>query len=159
MGEVDVAPRGIAEPGAGVGLETGIDWEASLFASLITTALLEKSLEKELVLEAASIFQEAILPELVGLVDGSAASLIEGPVVDIVELVDCVGGDTVGEALYWAYSILVGKNVENEPENLGIIADCLGWAEDPENLPPSLKASLLIASLIASLNKYLASIA
>ncbi len=157
MGEVDVAPRGTVGPG--VGLETGIEWEASLFASLVTTALLDRGLEKDLVVEAASIFQEAILPELVGLVDEEAASLIEGPVVDIVELVDCVGGDIVGEALNWAYSVLAGRSVEGEPEGLDILADCLGWAEDPESLPPSLKASLVIASLIASLNKYLASIA
>jgi len=156
MSGVDV----LGGPGGQVGFGgEGVEWEAGLTASLLATALLEPSVAVDLVAEATRVFQEGVLFRVAGYIDPEAAKLIEGPVVDVLELVDCVGADVVGDAINWAYGVLTGEASAPQPEGFEVLADCLGWARDPGELPPSLAASLLIASLTASFNKYLAGVA
>ncbi len=151
MDAIEGLPAGGALPQASVG------WEASIISSLLATALLDPESEFDLVAEATEVFQYNVLLPLRGEIDPEAASLIEGPVVDIVELVDCVGPDAIEDAINWAYSVLGGGFAVDEPEALDVLADCLGWGISPAEATPVLKASLLIASLTASFNKYLAS--
>ncbi len=156
MGEAGV--ESFPSAAAGV-LDAGVELSASLAVSLVVAGLVEPSVADELVAESVEIFEESILLPASPRIRGEASSLLEGPIVDIVELVDCLGGDLVEASLVWAYRVLVEEDPEEPPEGLGLLADCLGWAAAPEEVDPETAASLVIMSVTASYNKYLAGLA
>ncbi len=147
-------------PSQSVGLvDSGVDLAASVAVSLVVAGLLEPDVADEVVAESVSIFEDSILLPASPRIRGEASALLEGPIVDIVELVDCLGGDLVEESILWAYNVLVEGSSEPHPEELAFLADCLGWSVSPGEVDSETAASLVIMSITAAYNKYLARLA
>ncbi|MCE4606537.1 MAG: hypothetical protein F7B59_04300 [Desulfurococcales archaeon] len=80
------------------------------------------------------------------------------PLVDIFELVDCIGLDGIEEVLAWSLITLEGRIQEpSSYKNLvKVFADCVGWNTEPSD--PQDLASLVFLSTIAVYNKTLSNI-
>lgn len=156
MGEASVEPF----PSQVMGLvDSGVELAAGLAVSLVVASLIEPSVAQEVIAESVSIFEDAILLPVSSRIRGDASALLEGPIVDIVELVDCLGGDPVEESIVWAYRVLMEGSEEPHPEGLDFVADCLGWGASPREVDSETAASLVIMSITAAYNKYLAHVA
>jgi hypothetical protein len=82
-----------------------------------------------------------------------AKDYFEAPLVDLFELVDCIGLDGVEEALSWSLSILEGGTLEPQPSSglITVFGDCVGWKGVPSD--PVDLASLVFLSIVAVYNK------
>jgi len=133
-----------------------LEAEARMIAALLATASVAGEVEGDLVGEAVNLFDFVVLPVVRESIDPAAARIAGAPLVDAVELASCLGAEALGDVFSWALAVLNGSPAETVPEALGVYADCLGWQEDPAGLPPSLAASTVLVSFIASTNKALA---
>jgi hypothetical protein len=75
------------------------------------------------------------------------------PLVDVFELVDCIGLDGLEEVLTWSLSVLEGGALEPAPSDglIKVFGDCAGWSVEPDD--PIDVASLVFLSTIAVYNK------
>ncbi len=151
----EVAPETIHEE-APRGLES-LEGEIDLIVSLLATAIVAGEVERELVDQATAVFEATIIPSIRENIVEGASTVIGYPLVDAVELVDCIGPEALADTLSWAVGALAYyPSQAHAGDEVHLYADCLGWEADPGNLPPLTAASAVIASFVAALNKYLA---
>ncbi|MEB3772133.1 MAG: hypothetical protein GSR82_00470 [Desulfurococcales archaeon] len=99
----------------------------------------------------------AVLEEAFGLASlynyEGVKDYFEPPLVDLFELVDCIGLDGVEEALAWSLSVLEGGTLEPRPSSgvIPVLGDCMGWRDVPSD--PVNLASLVFLSIVAAYNK------
>lgn len=125
-----------------------------LVVSLLSIAMVDDN--REMLEEAVGLFDE-ILFELRSRVPSEASQIIGYPLVDALELMDCIGADAVYEILAYAIGTLYLAPVEAPTKLIDVYSDCLGWASDPSTLPPTIIAGGVVASFTAALNKTLLS--
>ena len=101
--------------------------------------------------EVANIFDE-LLSFTASYIDPSATSLIGSPLVDVFELTECIGAETLYEAIAESINVLVGDD-DLDYDSVEILADCLGWEAYPDKNHPIKTASGIIMSLAGSINK------
>ncbi|MCE4620690.1 MAG: hypothetical protein F7C33_06690 [Desulfurococcales archaeon] len=101
--------------------------------------------------EVANIFDE-LLSLTASYIDPSAAGLIGYPLVDIFELTECIGTEALYEVIVGSVNTLAG-NADLDYDTVDILADCLGWEEQPDKNYPIRTASGVIMSLAGAINK------
>lgn len=152
--------EGIAGPGGHIlGQDSRVDVEelVDVLAGFTgMAAVVEDRVADELVLVAWEAL--ARLTSSVSLGDNAsrAVEVIGESGVDVVELVECVGADALGDAAEWAFKALNG-DVEPRPGAVDALASCMGWIEEPGRLPPLTAAAAIVVALNAAFNRYIAS--
>lgn len=134
--------------------------EALLDSLELAVSLLAMSVaahDKGLIEEAAGLFDEVIY-RLKDHMPEDAARVIGYPLVDALELVECLGGEAVIEALAYAVRVLMETPTEEPVKLIEVYSDCLGWEGDPQSLPPTVIAGAILASFTAALNKTILSL-
>ncbi len=112
----------------------------------------------EEVLNAGLVLDE--IAERIVLYDyGRVKDYFEGPLVDVFELIGCIGVDGVEEVLEWSIAVLEGAALSPAPDKALVEAysDCTGWSRVPGD--PVEVAGMVFLSLVGAYNKTLARIA
>ncbi len=121
-------------------------------SSLLAIGVVGDDDVRKAVLEEVANEFDFILSVLSQHLDDNSSIIIGNPLVDILELTDCVGPDTIYSALGEAINILLGSGSLDEGVLL-TLSDCLGWEKNPESMNPIEAARAIIISLTGSLNK------
>ncbi len=153
----------IAEPGS---LGGGLPFQDmnpiadEIVAFLAVADVAERDEKLILVDEAVTVFDEVILPAVREPLQDVVLSLLTPTPMNMMEIIECLGGDAVAEALGWAANTLAGNPQMARPdEAIRGIAACLEW--DPAIIDASddIVASAIIYSYVAAINMMLAELA
>lgn len=123
-----------------------------LMVSLLSISLMEE--ESEILDNAINLYDE-VLFSIREKIPQESSGVIGYPLVDALELTDCLGPDAIYEILAYAINTLYGLPVETPVKLIEVFTDCLGWATEPTRLPPTIVAGGILASFTGSLNKAL----
>ncbi|MEB3806340.1 MAG: hypothetical protein GSR73_02355 [Desulfurococcales archaeon] len=145
----------VAAPGVGEGY-SGEWYEklSDLFVSLVSIAVVAGD-PRDPLFKAADIYDLLLFEAKEGII-GDASSIVSHPLVDILELTECLGPDAVYSLLVYAISSLLGgEEKEIDPSLLQVFADCMGWEYRLDTATPLHLASAIMMSLTGALNKAL----
>ncbi|MCE4601515.1 MAG: hypothetical protein F7C38_08195 [Desulfurococcales archaeon] len=149
VGAVALAP-GVGEGYSGEWYEKLSD----LFVSLVSIAVVAGD-PRDSLFKAADVY-DLLLFEAKEDIIGDASSIVSHPLVDILELTECLGPDAVYNVLVYALSSLLGREErEIDPSLLRVFADCMGWEHRLDTATPLHLASAIVMSLTGALNKAL----
>ena len=141
---------------------TGLDWidmkpspadlAGDFTSHLATVYFLDPPMDTWEFANAGTVLEEAFKIASLYNYEG-VKDYFEPPLVDLFELIDCIGLDGVEEALAWSLSVLEGGTLEPRPSSgvIQVLGDCIGWRDTPSD-PVSL-ASLVFLSIVAVYNK------
>ncbi len=149
---VDVGPGKIV-PFAS--LDPAID---EMLAFIIVSSV-DKTAKIDLVDFAVGIFDDVILPAVRHNLKDEALELFGVTYIDMYDLVECVGGNSLAETLAWASSILTGDIPGERPESLHSFAKCVEWPISHDDVADDLVASAVFYQVVAAINIMLTSIA
>ncbi|MEB3773788.1 MAG: hypothetical protein GSR86_02520 [Desulfurococcales archaeon] len=148
-GPTGVSHIGVAGPGE--------DLERlDLFYSLLGISVVVRGSVRAETLAYASIIYEELLNNLKDKIPEGSSTLINPPLVDALELADCIGAEELRSILEWAVYTLYGALEPIDIELLEAYAECLGWDRGPIGVDDRILAGSVILSFTGSFNKYLA---
>ena len=147
-------PAGISQVGV-VGPDEDLE-RLDLFYSLLGISVVVRGDVRAETLAYASIIYEELLNNIKDKIPEGSSAIINPPLVDALELADCIGAEELRAILEWAVYTLYGVL---EPIDVGLLeayAECLGWERGPIGLDDKILAGGIILSFTGSFNKYLA---
>jgi len=129
-----------------------LDEKIDLMASLLSIGVAGDEEIKGVVIEEIANIFDSLLSQVSSMINPEASKIIGPPLVDLFEIVECVGIDALEDALSNAFKILANSE-GSHVETVRVLSDCLGWKNEPPLDEPVLTASALIMSLTGALNK------
>ena len=148
-GTTGVSQVGVTDPGE--------DLERlDLFYSLLGISVVVRGSVKAETLAYASIIYEELLGNVKDKIPEGSSTIINPPLLDALELADCMGAEELRSVLEWAIYTLYGVMEPVDIELLEAYAECLGWERGPIGLDDKIVAGGVILSFTGSFNKYLA---
>ncbi len=127
--------------------------------AFIIVSSVDKTAKIDLVDYAVGIFDDVILPAIRHNLKDEALELFGVTYIDMYDLVECVGGNSLAETLAWASSVLTGDISGERPESLRSFAKCVEWPISHDDVADDLVASAVFYQVVASINIMLTSIA
>ncbi|MEB3778621.1 MAG: hypothetical protein GSR85_00085 [Desulfurococcales archaeon] len=125
-----------------------------LFYSLLGISLVVRGRVKVETVAYASIIYDEILGELKDHIPEYSHKVINTPIVDSVELAECMGPEALRLVLEWSAKTLLGGDDQVEPGVVEAYSECIGWSIPPLDLAPDILAGAIIASFTGSFNRY-----
>jgi hypothetical protein len=132
-------------------LEPFID-EMLAFAVVASTRISDRM---DLLEHSIGILDTIILPAVKDSLQSVALNHMNGGLISLFDLIDCVGGNNLAESLTWAVDVLTGKNTFIRPEGIEAISICMEWDDVLLEAADDIVASAVIYGYVSSVNKLL----